>query len=73
MYKLFTIVVFLVTIPSVYSFVDINDFQTKNLVRAKLWYEGIEKKAAGADQNMTEKNQKPLAEELLIPLDLMES
>ncbi|MFT6632287.1 MAG: hypothetical protein ACJAS4_002250 [Bacteriovoracaceae bacterium] len=73
MYKLFTIVLFLVTIPSVYSFVDINDFQTKNLVRAKLWYEGIETTTVKADQSKSDKAQKPLAEELLIPLDLMES
>lgn len=76
MYKIFTIVAFLFTIPSVYSFVNINDFQTKNIVRVKLWYEGIEleKKSGGAVPSTEVKStQKPLPEELLIPLDLLES
>jgi hypothetical protein len=63
----------MITIPSAYSFLDINDFQTKNLVRAKLWYEGIEITKTKDSDKAVEKAQKPLSEELLIPLDLLES
>lgn len=67
MTKLFTAVLILIATSQSYS-MDLNDFSTKNIVRSKLWYEGIQ---FSSSKNQVYENV-DLIEEISIPLNLLE-
>lgn len=70
MLKISTLVLLIFTSLSVFAFdIQSQEFSTKRIVRAKLWYEGIT-----TPRQLEEQREKiTLAEEVLIPLDLLDS
>jgi hypothetical protein len=72
MFKILPIVCLMFTSFSAYTFdLPISEFSTKKIVRAKLWYEGIEL----AEKSEQSSNQKViiLPEDISIPLELLDS
>jgi hypothetical protein len=66
MYKLITVIVLALGSFNALSFEHLpmgNTFQTQDIVKMKLWYEGI-----AVESNVAVSEQSQLAEELLVPL-----
>lgn len=72
MLKILSLVCLMFTSLSVYSFdFPMNEFSTKKIVRAKLWYEGVR-----VDSNSLKSNEDmsfKLPEELSVAIDLLDS
>jgi len=77
MFKVLTAVMFTLSISSAWAF-DINqldpNYSVKNIIKAKLWYEGINVKSeANTGSKLTAKAAPAMPEELSIALDKIDS
>ncbi len=71
MFKFLSVVAILFTTSAAFGFTPINQAQTQDLIRMKLWYEGVDSQLI--DDTKISNDIKPLPEELLIPLDKLEA
>lgn len=72
MYKFYSAVLLMLTLSSAFAFDNLESvFRTKEVVRTKLWYDGVNlnnEKSISYDLNTSPKN---LPEELAIPLEML--
>jgi len=60
-------------LPSSFAFDTLqDDFQTKNVVRLKLWYEGLENNSINLDSYKGLQAKRPMIEELSTALDMFD-
>lgn len=71
MFKFLSVVALVCMTSSVYAFSPVIDASTQNLIRMKLWYEGIE--TTNANQINASSDIKPLPEELEVALQKFDS